>query len=152
VQGLLPLGVRRLRGRDRRRDGRQDSGLCIECRKGADLGSQETAVEDDEREIECEEIIFHKVKYLQKVGTEEVYTHDGDFVGCLVVTRQEMLWRWDAIKAGLYKNVRNDVVKVADGVASYVGVYNPTSKTITKKAKCPSYINLGDTLAEIGAE
>jgi hypothetical protein len=129
-----------------------DSGLCVECYKGADLGSQETAVEDDEREIECQEIIFHKKKYLQRIGSEEVYTLDGIFVGCLVVTRQAMLWRWDAIKKGYYTNVLNDVVKVVDGVASYVGVYNPTSKTIVEKSKCPPYINLGDTVAEIGAE
>lgn len=146
------------------------SGLCIECRKGADLGSgggsMHSAVEkpmsqgsadDEEGEQTYVEFNFHGTVFLQKVGSAEVYEIEGDnkvFVGILA-DADHISWHWRHIKyknsKGYYMNARNNVVKVADGVVTWVGNYNTETKSIVEGA-CPPDVILGDVISEIGGE
>jgi len=66
-----------------------------------------------------------------------------------------MTWKWESIKyknsKGYYKNVRNNVVKVIEGAASWVGNFNAESKTITEGAMPPD-LNFADLVAELAGK
>lgn len=132
--------------------------ICWRCfTKGAETdapmpSSLESAIEDVEPEQTFIDFIFHESTFMQKVGTLEVYLPDcKTFVGTLV-DADTMEWKWRLFlyksAKGYFKNARDNVVQIKDGVATFKGNYNKESKTVVMCPE-PTDLNLSELIASV---